>query len=183
LLRKKFPRQQRINSKSCTQAVSVSRLKLGIRSSSRGREDPDIARLRAAKQFVDQVGDIQRAIGILQQLADLQMNESCLRFYREVPDVLCHRTPGLFPVRHLQNQCGLRSDRLRILHPGLRLQQRLGWSGWLPRLRLMTVWRVVMISQPWNLANPGNLDIQHKRMSNIIQQPPPAAKTHASRSG
>jgi hypothetical protein len=76
LLRKKFPRQQRINSKSCTQAVSVSRLTLGIRSSYRGRDDPEISRHRAAKQFVDQIGDIQRAIGILQQLADLQTNES-----------------------------------------------------------------------------------------------------------
>jgi hypothetical protein len=46
----------------------------------------------------------------------------------------------------------------------------------------MTVWRVVMTSQPWNLANPGDLDIQHKRMSNIIHQPLPA-KTLASPSG
>jgi hypothetical protein len=40
--------------------------------------------------------------------------------------------------------------RCAFYAPGLRLQQHSGWSGWLTRLRLMTVWRVVMISAGWH---------------------------------
>ncbi len=79
LLKKQFPKAG-INEKSAAVAFSNARKALGIGKSNTRTSSPrkangssDVAALKAAREFVNSVGDTKSALAAIQQLEDLQL--------------------------------------------------------------------------------------------------------------